>query len=51
MERRELIAGIGSVAIAWPLAAGAQQPAGRVYPVGYLSTSSREQARADEVIE
>jgi putative ABC transport system substrate-binding protein len=39
MQRREFIAGLGST-VAWPLAAGAQQPAVRV--VGFLSTQSAE---------
>jgi len=43
MRRREFIAGISGVAAAWPLAARAQQPAGRVYRIGYLSIASREQ--------
>ncbi len=42
MKRREFIAGMGAAA-AWPLAARAQQPAGRVYRVGYLTIASREQ--------
>jgi putative ABC transport system substrate-binding protein len=43
MRRREFIAGISGVAVAWPVAARAQQPAGRVYRIGYLSVASREQ--------
>jgi ABC-type uncharacterized transport system substrate-binding protein len=44
MRRREFIAALGSAAATWPLAARAQQPAGRVYRVGFLATPSREQA-------
>ena len=43
MKRREFIAGLGAAAT-WPLAAHAQQPAGRVYRVGYLSLASRERS-------
>ncbi len=42
MKRREFITLIGGAA-AWPIAASAQQPAGRVYRVGYLTIASREQ--------
>jgi ABC-type uncharacterized transport system substrate-binding protein len=43
MKRREFIAGIGT-ALAWPLSARAQQPAGRVYRVGYFTITSRERS-------
>ena len=43
MKRREFIAALGGAAATWPFAAGAQQPARRVYRVGYLSIGSRDQ--------
>jgi putative ABC transport system substrate-binding protein len=42
VKRREFITLLGG-AVSLPLAARAQQPAGRVYRVGYLSIGSREQ--------
>src|SRR4051794_9255079 len=44
MRRREFIILLGGTAATWPLAARAQQPAGRVYRIGYQSISPREQA-------
>jgi len=43
MRRREFIALVGGAAASAPFAARAQQPAGRVYRVGYLTITSREQ--------
>src|SRR6266403_3922551 len=43
MRRRAFIALVGGV-VALPFAARAQQPAGRVYRVGYFAITSRERA-------
>src|SRR3954447_21527751 len=42
MQRRKFIVAIGGAAT-WPLAVTAQEPAGRIYRVGYLAFASREQ--------
>jgi putative ABC transport system substrate-binding protein len=44
MQRRNFVTLLGGIAATWPLAALAQQPAGRVYRVGYLTLASREQS-------
>jgi putative ABC transport system substrate-binding protein len=41
MRRREFIGSLIGTAVAWPLAASAQQPA-KVYRIGMLDTASRE---------
>jgi putative ABC transport system substrate-binding protein len=43
MRRRQFLGVVGGAAAAWPLAARAQQPPGRIYRVGYLSIASRDQ--------
>jgi putative ABC transport system substrate-binding protein len=43
MKRREFVRILGGAAVALPFCARAQQPAGRVYGVGYLTVASREQ--------
>ena len=51
MKRREFITLFGGTAATWPLAAQAQQPAGRVYRIGYLSIISGEHSYAVKAFE
>ena len=44
MRRREFITLLGGAVAAWLQDAQAQQPAGRVYRVGYFATTSRERS-------
>ena len=44
MQRREFITVFGGTAAMWPVAARAQQSAGRVYRIGYLSLGPGERA-------
>ena len=43
MQRRDFLGVLGGAAATWPLAVRAQQPAGRIYRIGYLSIGGREQ--------
>ncbi len=44
MRRRDFITLLGGTAATWPLVVRAQQPAGRVYRVGYFAIASRERS-------
>jgi putative ABC transport system substrate-binding protein len=46
MQRREFITLFGGTVATWPLAARAQQPAGRIYRVGWLSLASGDRSYA-----
>ena len=51
MRRREFIMLVGGTAATWPLASHAQQPARRVYRIGYLSIISGEHSYAVKAFE
>src|SRR5258706_6358002 len=44
MRRRDFITLLGGTAATWPFCVRAQQPAGRVYRVGYFAITSRERS-------